>query len=101
MASSLRCNLKIWTTTTDSYLQKSDTDAEQQNGCWYVTVPAYGMVTATTLNTTPARTPEQEIHNEDRTVLDTDSTGRNQNTTDNVLYADDFEYTEEPGNGTV
>jgi len=28
--------------------------------------------------------------------LDTDSTGRNQNTTDNVLYADDFEYTEEP-----
>ena len=61
---------------------------EQQNGCWYVTVPAYGMVTATTLNTTPARTPEQEIHNEDRTVLDTDSTGRNQNTTDNVLYAE-------------
>ena len=54
------------------------------------------MVTATTLNTSPARTPEQEIHNEDRTVLDTDSTGRNQNTTDNVLYADDFEYTEEP-----
>ena len=28
--------------------------------------------------------------------MDTDSTGRNQNTTDNVLYADDFEYTEEP-----
>ena len=96
MAVASDATLKIWTTTTDSYLQKSDTDAEQQNGCWYVTVPAYGMVTATTLNTTPARTPEQEIHNEDRTVLDTDSTGRNQNTTDNVLYADDFEYTEEP-----
>ncbi len=88
--------LKIWTTTTDSYLQKNATDAQQQDGCWYVTVPAYGMVTATTLNTTPARTPETEIHNEDRTVLDTDSTGRNQDTTDNVLYADDFEYDEEP-----
>ena len=88
--------LKIWTTTTDKYLQKNDTDAEQKDGGWYVTVPAYGMVTATTLDTTPARTPEEEIHNADRTVLDTDSTGRRQDTTDNVLYADDFEYAEEP-----
>lgn len=32
MAVASDATLKIWTTTTDSYLQKSDTDAEQQNG---------------------------------------------------------------------
>lgn len=87
--------LKIWTTKTDSYLQKGTAVALSNDGCYYVTIPAYGMVTATTLDTTPARIPQEDIHNADRTVLDTDSTGKNADTTDNVLYADNFEYAEE------
>lgn len=88
--------LNLWTTETDSYLQNKGTITRGVDG-WYLTVPAYSISTATTLGTTPERAPVDDIHNEDRTVLDTDKTGRNSGvTTDKVLYADDFEYKEEP-----
>lgn len=87
--------LNIWTTQTDSYLQKTG-EVTGTNGVWVVTLPAYSVVTATTLGDTPERAPVDGIHNDDRTVLDTDATGRVQNTTDKILYADNFEYKEEP-----
>lgn len=91
-------NLNLWLTDTDSYLQNTGTVARGVNG-WYLTVPPYSVSTATTLDTVPERAPVDNIHNEDRTVLDTDKTGHvNGVTTDNVLYADDFEYREEPAN---
>lgn len=90
--------LHLWVTETDSYLKNGGTITKESDG-WYLTAPAYSISTATTLETVPERAPADEIHNEDRTVLDTDKTGKtNGVTTDKVLYADDFEYKEEPEN---
>ena len=91
--------LHVWTTVTDNYMQQSD-DAEIKDGIAYITVPAYSVVTATTLDTEPERFPTEDgsgdyIQTEDRAVLDTDSTGKNPDTTDDYLYADNFEYIEE------
>ncbi len=91
--------LHVWTTVTDSYLQKGE-DAAIENGIATITVPAYSVVTATTLDTTPARFPTEKdngdyIQTETRSVLDTDSTGKNADTTDDYLYADNFDYVEE------
>ena len=91
--------LHVWTTVTDSYLQKGE-DAAIENGIATITVPAYSVVTATTLDTTPARFPTEKddgdyIQTGTRSVLDTDSTGKNADTTDEYLYADNFEYVEE------
>ncbi len=88
--------LNLWVTETDAYLQNKGTIDKDADG-WSLTVPAYSVSTATTLATEPERAPVDDIHNEDRTVLDTDKAGKtNGVTTDNVLYADDFEYKEEP-----
>ena len=89
--------LAVWTTETDSYLQKTGT-VDCVDGAWIVKLPAYSIVTATTLTEVePERAPVDGVHNKDRTVLDTDSTGRNNNVTDDdYLYADDFDYAEEP-----
>lgn len=87
--------LNLWVTETDRYMQAKGT-VEQNGNEWTVTIPAYSIATATTLDTVPERTPKEDIHNEDRAVLDTDETGAvNGVTDDNVLYADDFEYEEE------
>ena len=100
--------LHVWTTETDSYLQKGE-DAKIENGIAYVTVPAYSVVTATTLDTEPERVPTEKdtngdgvkgvgddyIQTETRGVLDTDATGKTPNTTDDYLYADNFDYKEE------
>ena len=89
--------LRVWATETDSYMQDKGT-VQGADGVWYVSVPAYSVVTATTLvDVEPQRVPEEGIHNEDRDVLDTDGTGRENGVTDDeYLYADNFEYTEEP-----
>lgn len=74
--------LHVWNTVSDDYMSKQD-DVSLDGGRWKVLVPAYSVVTATTLDNTPARLPEEGIRNEERTVLDQGG---------NVLYADDFEY---------
>ena len=103
--------LHVWTTVTDSYLQPG-TDAEIKDGIATITVPAYSVVTATTLDTTPERFPTEKdtngdgikgvgddyVQTETRGVLDTDSTGKTGNTDDDYLYADNFEYEEEAAN---
>lgn len=92
---SAEASLNFWLTETDNYMQNKGT-AEQKTGGWKVTMPPYSVGTATTLDTEPERAPVDDIHNEDRTVLDTDATGAvNGVTNDKVLYADNFEYAEE------
>ena len=91
-------SLNLWVTETDSYLQNKGT-VDIVDGTCYVTIPAYSVATATTLDTTPERAPADDIHNEDRAVLDTDADGRTNGVTDDtVLYADDFDYEEEDEN---
>ena len=103
--------LHVWTTVTDSYLQPG-ADAEIKDGIATITVPAYSVVTATTLDTTPERFPTEKdtngdgiegvgddyVQTETRGVLDTDATGKTGNTNDDYLYADNFEYEEEDAN---
>ena len=88
--------MEIWETRTDSYLQYQG-EAIQEEGEYHVTVTPFSMVTVTTLDCDKnpeytGRLPEEG----EKTVLDTDSTGKNLDTTDNILYADDYEYADYP-----
>ena len=89
--------LQIWVTETDSYLQKGDSVTKVDDS-WIVRIPAYSVVTATTLNEYEAgdalAMPSTGINTAERTVLDTDATGHTADTSDTYLYADDFEYDE-------
>ncbi len=98
-------SLNLWETAADSYM-KYKGSVEQKDGMWEITLAPYSILTATTLddytdgteeNTTPDELamPEEGVHTADRTVLDTDETGKNADTSDEYLYADDFAYAEE------
>lgn len=73
------------------------------DGNYTVTVQPWSIVTATTLDRADEVGTPKEGYGQDvpvstegsRTVLDSDSTGKAQNTEDGFLYADDFEYKEE------
>ncbi len=76
-----------------NYMQYQCDLAADGGGQYRFAVKPYSVVTVTTL---PNRT-EAEFHEPlpvegERTVLDTDITGNEQNTADNILYADDFDY---------
>ena len=87
--------LHVWTTVSSKSYLENTSNIDPINDSWIVTIPAFSVVTATTLEVTPDRIPVEGIHNEDRGVLDTDETGKNLNTNDEFLYADNFDYQEE------
>ena len=98
-------SLNLWETASDSYM-KYKGSAELKNGMWEITLAPYSVLTATTLNdytegteenTTPEELtmPAEGVRPAERTVLDTDGTGKKADTTDEYLYADNFEYKEE------
>ncbi|MFE7761880.1 GH59 galactosidase [Streptomyces sp. NPDC057438] len=65
-------------------------------GYYTYTVKPRSIVTLTTLDKSHDKATKQRLpESRDRTVLDTDATGKKHNTRDNVLYADDFGYEEE------
>ena len=95
-------SLNLWETATDSYM-KYKGSVELKDGVWEITLAPYSVLTATTLddytdgteeNTTPDELaiPEEGVNTDERAVLDTDETGKNADTSDEYLYADDFEY---------
>lgn len=89
--------LQTWVTQTDSYMKKGASVTPAADG-WTVVVPAYSVVTATTLDEYSEEElamPQDGIRTGDRTVLDTDSTGKTADAGDEYLYADNFEYAEE------
>ena len=62
-------------------------------GYYTIQVKPWSIVTVTTLNRSEEPGfPEPLPVEGERTILDTDATGSVQNTNDNILYADDFEY---------
>ncbi|MDX3225275.1 GH59 galactosidase [Streptomyces sp. ME19-01-6] len=66
------------------------------DGYYTYTVKPRSIVTLTTLDKSRDQATKQRLPKSwDRTVLDTDATGKKHNTRDNVLYADDFGYEEE------
>lgn len=87
--------LEIWETKTDSYLQYKG-EAQQEAGYYLVTLEPYSMVTATTLDCNQKEEYKERLpEDNEKTVLDTDETGKNRDTGNETLYADDFEYGEE------
>ncbi|MFI8946516.1 GH59 galactosidase [Streptomyces sp. NPDC053750] len=77
------------------------------DGYYSYTVHPRSIVTLTTLDRSHDKATNQRLpESGDRTVLDTDATGKRHDTRDHVLYADDFGYEEEgsvrvgTGNGT-
>jgi hypothetical protein len=84
----------------DSGFMKLVTELQPaSDGSYTATVQPRSIVTFTTLDRSsdPAMADRLPTSPE-RTVLDTDATGKTRNTEDNILYADNFEYAEE---GTV
>ncbi|MGI5197950.1 GH59 galactosidase [Streptomyces sp. CA-288835] len=66
------------------------------DGSYTYTVKPRSIVTLTTLDKSRDKATKQRLPKSgDRTVLDTDATGKKHNTRDDVLYADDFGYEEE------
>ncbi|MGO4747350.1 GH59 galactosidase [Streptomyces sp. 2MCAF27] len=66
------------------------------DGYYTYTVKPRSIVTLTTLDKSHDKTVKQRLpESGNRTVLDTDATGKKRDTSDNILYADDFGYEEE------
>ncbi|WP_433796517.1 fibronectin type III domain-containing protein [Actinoplanes sp. CA-252034] len=84
--------VNVWETRAGHYMQRTATLRPDGDGYYTYQVRPRSIVTFTTLDTT-AGEPLPETS--PRTVLDTDATGRNHDTDDTVLYADDFAYAEE------
>ena len=71
-----------------SYLGQTTADGD---GVYTVQVKPYSIATVTTLAQDTIEADPLPVEGE-RTVLDTDETGAVRDTTDNILYADDFDY---------
>ncbi|MDR1642511.1 MAG: S-layer homology domain-containing protein [Clostridiales bacterium] len=81
-------DLKVWLTKTDSYMQLDKTISQSGSGYYNYTLEPFSMATLTTTGNPGMSLPEDN----EKAVLDTDSTGRVLDDTDEILYADDFEY---------
>ena len=84
--------LERWESCTDSYMQYKG-KVEKEGGYYYVDVEPFSIVTVTTLECNgkaeyTERLPEESYN----PVLDTNAAGDAQDSSDNVLYADDFKY---------
>lgn len=101
MAYSGTPSLEIWETRAAdagaafnaNYLRYQCNLAADPSGAYTVVVKPYSVVTVTTLvNTGSAEFNAPLPVESTRQVLDTDATGAVENTTDKILYADDFDY---------
>lgn len=86
--------LECYTTKTDSYMQYTGDIADEGDGYIFKVEP-FSIVTVTTLRCNgkeeyKTRLPEDK----EAVILDTDAAGSGIDTTDNVLYADDFSYSD-------
>lgn len=101
MATASRPSLELWETRAAdagqrfnaNYLRYLCTQSPGGDGSYAVTVKPYSVLTVTTLTNTESAEYNAPLPVEgERTVLDTDATGSKHDTTDTVLYADDFDY---------
>lgn len=84
--------LERWETSTDSYMQYKGT-VSKDGDYYYADVEPYSIVTLTTLKCNGKPEYEQRLPEESyNPVLDTNAAGSAQDTSDDVLYADDFGY---------
>ncbi|MGQ4332685.1 GH59 galactosidase [Streptomyces hayashii] len=79
-----------------NFLHLADRIRPDADGYYTYTVEPRSITTLTTLDRRHDRETAQRLpESGDRTVLDTDATGKRRDTHDGVLYADDFGYREE------
>lgn len=85
-------NLEVWETATDNYMQYRES-VSKQNDLYSFTVAPFSIVTVTSLSCNEKSEYSQRLPKESyNPVLDTDAVGAAQDSSDNTLYADDFEY---------
>ena len=94
-------SLEVWETRAadagavfnSNYLKYLCSASADASGAYTINVKPYSVVTVTTLtnSSNPEYASPLPVEGA-RTVLDTDATGDVQNTTDKILYADDFDY---------
>ena len=78
----------------ENYMKYLGDVSSDGNGTYSVSVKPFSVVTVTTLDVSGSEEHTKGLPVEgERTVLDTDETGDVQNTSDEYLYADDFDYT--------
>lgn len=96
-------NLEVWETRAadkgtafnSNYMKYLGEISANSNGIYTLAVKPYSIVTVTTLDNNNKEEYNTPLPVEgERTVLDTDETGSVQNTEDNYLYADNFDYTD-------
>ena len=88
--------LEVWETRTDSYMQYKG-EAEEADGSFVLDVAPYSIVTVTTLDCNGKEEYTKRLPEENKkTVLDTDEDGKELDDTNDILYADDFEYSGYP-----
>lgn len=101
MAYTGKPTLELWETRAadsgaafnSNYLKYQCNMTADSSGAYVITVKPFSVVTATTLvHATSAEFNTPLPVEGARTVLDTDATGAVQNTTDKILYADNFDY---------
>lgn len=93
--------LGIWETRAadtgafnENYMKYCGDISASDDGSYIVPVQPFSIVTVTTLDVSGSEEHIKELPvEEERIVLDTDSTGSRQDTADIHLYADNFEYT--------
>jgi hypothetical protein len=94
-------SLEVWETSAaekgaafnSNYMNFRGKVTADGGGVYTVHVKPYSIVTVTTLENNGKEAYHTPLPVEgERTVLDTDATGSVQNTKDNILYADDFDY---------
>lgn len=84
--------LELWETKTDSYMQYKGNIKNGGNGYEFEVEP-FSIVTVTTLKCNGEEEYTKRLPaDREGVVLDTDATGSYMDTTDNVLYADDYSY---------
>lgn len=94
-------SLEMWETRAadtgkafnSNYMKYIGNVSADTSGVYNITVKPYSVMTVTTLANHGAAEYTKPLPVEgERTVLDTDATGSVQNTRDNILYADNFDY---------
>ncbi|HEX2926444.1 MAG TPA: carbohydrate-binding protein [Ruminiclostridium sp.] len=96
-------SLEVWETRAadkgtafnSNYMKYMGKISVNSSGVYTVNVKPFSVVTVTTLNNSTKAEYNAPLPVEgERTVLDTDATGSVQDTSDTILYADNFDYTQ-------
>ncbi len=103
MAYSANPSLEVWETRAadkgaafnSNYMKYTGTVSANSSGVYAVNLKPYSVVTVTTLSNNGKADFNTPLPVEgERPVLDTDKTGSKQDTSDNILYADNFDYSD-------